>query len=380
MMRRARIYGYFFSLTLLGLTACTREEESGAGFAGLGASVEQSSEEGPPFLQPSPGDRIELPQDLGAHPQHRIEWWYLTANLTTTDGEPLGLQWTQFRQALEPRPPGQDPPPASRWPLQSAWMANAAVSYRGEHVFLEKLARGDIGHAGAQAEPFQVWLDDWQLASSSLGEGASWPDEWTLSVSTPDWGYELAIKPGREPVRHGDKGFSLKSDSGQGSLYFSFVDLAITGTVTFAGQTRQVEGTGWFDREWSSQFLQGEQQGWDWMALHLDSGDKLMAYRFREEESVFRFGTWIPKEGEPVALRGEDLQLEVAGRRRTGRGEVPTDWRLRVPLAEVDVAVSAIAGNYWNAGRFPYWESPVRVSGSHQGRGYLELTGYGDAK
>jgi predicted secreted hydrolase len=26
--------------------------------------------------------------------------------------------------------------------------------------------------------------------------------------------------------------------------------------------------------------------------------------------------------------------------------------------------------------RIPYWEGPVRISGSHGGRGYLEMTGY----
>ncbi|WP_255856552.1 lipocalin family protein [Marinobacterium rhizophilum] len=25
-----------------------------------------------------------------------------------------------------------------------------------------------------------------------------------------------------------------------------------------------------------------------------------------------------------------------------------------------------------------YWEGPVQVNGSHQGEGYLEMTGYGD--
>jgi predicted secreted hydrolase len=26
--------------------------------------------------------------------------------------------------------------------------------------------------------------------------------------------------------------------------------------------------------------------------------------------------------------------------------------------------------------RIPYWEGPVRISGSHPGQGYLEMTGY----
>ncbi|MDB2666982.1 lipocalin family protein [Luminiphilus sp.] len=32
--------------------------------------------------------------------------------------------------------------------------------------------------------------------------------------------------------------------------------------------------------------------------------------------------------------------------------------------------------NSWLATAFPYWEGPVTVAGSHQGAGYLELTGY----
>ena len=25
---------------------------------------------------------------------------------------------------------------------------------------------------------------------------------------------------------------------------------------------------------------------------------------------------------------------------------------------------------------FPYWEGPISISGTHSGRGYLEMTGY----
>ncbi|MBS3803049.1 MAG: carotenoid 1,2-hydratase [Oleiphilaceae bacterium] len=363
------------------LTACSPADQPEAGFAGLGAQLEGRSEEGPDFLQPAPGDRVSLPRDLGPHPQHRFEWWYLTANLTTSEGVPLGLQWTQFRQALQPRSPEQAPPPADEWPLQSAWMANAAISYQGEHVFQEKLARGDIGHAGARAEPFQVWLDDWRIASLVAEGEDSDHERWALSVNTRDWHYDLELSPRRDPVKHGKKGFALKSETGQASMYFSYVDLAISGTVTIAGKTHRVAGEGWFDREWSSQFLQAEQEGWDWMALHLDSGDKLMVYRLRKQDgSSFRFGTWIPRRGKPRALRGDQLTFEVAGSRQTELAEVPVEWRVRVPLAEVDIRVEALPGNYWNRGVFPYWESPVRVWGSHQGRGYLELTGYGDTE
>ena len=249
-------------------------------------------------------------------------------------------------------------------------MAHGAVSFEEEHWFREKLGRGGIGHAGAQADPFRVWLDDWELAPA---EGAG---RWQLKVGTEDWSYDLTLTPRREPVKHGQNGFSAKSAGGEGSMYFSYVDLIIAGTVRLKGETHEVEGIGWFDREWSSQFLKSEQEGWDWFALHLDSGDKLMAFRLRENDSAFQAGTWVPLSGEAIPLRQEDLSLESTGMRQTEQGEVPTEWRIRVPSQNLDLQVSAAEGSFWNQGLFPYWESPVAVTGSHRGRGYMELTGY----
>ena len=157
-------------------------------------------------------------------------------------------------------------------------------------------------------------------------------------------------------------------------MYFSLVDLQIDGRVTLDDQTLDVRGKGWFDREWSSQFLKSGQQGWDWFALHLDSGDKLMAFQLREEDGGFRAGTWIPADGEPIALGAGQLNLKPL----TQDEGYPRAWRLEVPDFGLNLEVAAPAGDYRNTGLYPYWESPVSVSGSHGGVGYMELTGYGE--
>jgi len=155
-------------------------------------------------------------------------------------------------------------------------------------------------------------------------------------------------------------------------MYFSLVDIAISGELTRKGETQTVTGRGWFDREWSSQFLKTGQQGWDWFALHLDSGDKVMAFQLRQQEGGFLSGTWIPESGEPVALPPEALSLTPL----SFSGATPNLWRLQIPQYQVDINLAAPAGRYINNGLFPYWESPVSVSGSHSGEGYMELTGY----
>lgn len=366
-----RIPGASLAVCLALLGGCSDPEPPTAGFAGLGQALEQNADDAA-FSQPGPGDRIRLPADLGAHPDYRIEWWYLTANLTTADGQPLGLQWTQFRQSLRPRDPDAPAPAPGQWPLDAVWMAHAAISRPGDHHFAERLARGDIGHAGARAQPFAVWLDDWELHASP-GAG-----NWRLSVSADDWGYDLTLTPRRALVRHGNQGFSAKSSSGEGSLYFSYVDLAIEGTVTLAGRTIAVQGSGWFDREWSSRFLRADQRGWDWMALQLESGARVMVFRLREEGGHFLSGSWIGAGGDVKSLSADDFSLTVEATREAPEGEVPSRWRLQIPRQAVDLEITAMTGDFWNHGLYPYWESPVFVSGSDQGRGYLELTGYGN--
>ncbi len=380
------------------LTACgdgskDRSNPAGEGYAGLGRSVSDDSvgDQGSDFAQPVRGQTLSFPDDFGPHPQHRIEWWYLTANLVTKSGEPLGLQWTQFRQAIQPRHPDQAAPDASQWPLESVYMAHAALSFAGEHHFEEKLARGDIGQAGAVAEPFEVWLDDWRLMPKTPD---SEPDRgWLLSVNTDDWGYELHITQTESIVAHGEGGFSAKAADGQGSMYFSLVDLQIRGEVRIGDKRYSVSGIGWFDREWSSQFLKADQLGWDWFALHFNSGEKLMAFRLRQDDEHFYSGTWISTRQAPwhndasgiaaveiqadrtQALSPGQLQIEVIRSDDEGQA-VPTQFRLRIPDKNVDLQVIGPEGRYWNDGLFPYWESPVRVSGSHEGVGYMELTGY----
>ena len=44
----------------------------------------------------TPGKNFEFPRDAGAHPGHRLEWWYITGHLESDRG-PMGFQVTFFR-------------------------------------------------------------------------------------------------------------------------------------------------------------------------------------------------------------------------------------------------------------------------------------------
>ena len=349
---------YWLVLSCLLLSACGQDEPA-QGFAGLGTQVDG-------FAQVSADTRLTFPEDFGKHPEYRIEWWYITANLTGSEGEVIGAQWTLFRQALTPGPERHG------WANQHLWLGHAAITRSDLHYAAETYARGGVGQAGVDMAPFKAWIDDWQLQSTT-GD----LNQLSLSARGDNFSYNLTLSTEADPVLQGDKGFSLKSDAGQASHYFSQPFFTAEGQVQIDEQTYAVTGQAWMDREWSSQPLAADQQGWDWFSMHLNSGDKLMLFRLRHTDGAHYYsGTWISAEGVAQPLSRDQIQMKpgklhpVAGRR------VPTSWQLAIPHLAVQLQTQAINPDAWMDTSIPYWEGPIQISGSHSGIGYLEMTGY----
>ncbi|WP_170570462.1 lipocalin-like domain-containing protein [Ruegeria atlantica] len=325
------------------------------GYANLGGSAEG-------FEIPQPGHKFEFPRDHGPHPTFRIEWWYLTANLTGEDERDYGIQWTLFRSALKPSE-------VEGWQSPQLWMGHAAITTPETHYFAERLSRGGIGQAGAKAEPFEAWIDEWYMRGPN-------PNALSLSASGVEFAYNLTLNAQGPFVFHGDDGYSVKSADGQASYYYSQPFYEVDGVLQLLDGDIAVTGQGWLDREWSSQPLAADQSGWDWFSLSFDSGDKLMAFRLRGERRDFTAATWISADGTATPLPDGSTSFspldtaEVAGR------DVPVQWRVSLPDRDLEIEVSAITPDAWMDTRFEYWEGPVKVSGSHTGRGYLEMTGY----
>lgn len=356
MNRSGRVLPIIFLL----LTGCGKDAESESFLDAL-----RDPPEG--FHQAAPGMTVSLPQDMGPHPQYRLEWWYLTANLQSPGGERFGVQWTLFRNSLRPGPYEDEEP---GWQRNEIWLAHAALSRPGDHRFASRSARGGTGQAGVTAQPFRAWIDHWLLESGASGS-------WKLDVDGEEFSYRLRLQPASAPVLNGEQGFSAKSAAGGGSMYFSYPLPEIKGEVVIGGERFAVSGQGWFDREWSSQFLLPDQEGWDWMALHLGDGHRLMLFRVRGAQDFYS-GTLVAADGSARTLAAEEFSLQPREYRDSRFGEVPVVWQLRVPSAGLNLEVRSWPGDYWNPGTLRYWEGPVTVEGSHGGEGYLEMTGYGN--
>ncbi|MEM9550766.1 MAG: lipocalin-like domain-containing protein [Pseudomonadota bacterium] len=340
---------------------CLAGSATAQGFAGLGTDASG-------FALPDRDHIYEFPRDHGAHPAFRIEWWYLTATLSGADGKDYGVQWTLFRSALKPEE-------AAGWDSPQLWMAHAAATSATGHYVDERMARGGVGGAGVTAAPFVAWIDDWAMTSTAPPDKDAL-SRLSLSASGTDFAYDLTLQADGPLVFHGDRGYSVKSREGQASHYYSQPHYRVTGTLELPDGPVVVEGDGWLDREWSSQPLSEDQTGWDWFSLGFDDGTKLMAFRLRDAGNGFRSGTWITRHGQALPLADEQIVVTPLAETEINGRAVPTRWHVDITSRGVSVEVAALNPQSWMDTSFPYWEGPVRISGSHSGRGYLEMTGY----
>jgi predicted secreted hydrolase len=347
-------------MVLLLLGGCDQSAPEQKGFAGMGNQALA-------FTPVVPGRVFSFPADHGAHDGFRIEWWYVTANLKDQQGNQFGVQWTLFRSALKPL--------AERagWADQTIWLGHAAVTSSAVHHAAERYARGGVGQAGVQLAPFEAWIDDWRFASQAQDPMS----DLQLSARDKDFAYQLHLTSSRPLVLQGDKGFSQKSEEGQASYYYSQPFFQASGTLQIDGQSYTVAGPAWLDREWSSQPLTANQTGWDWFSLHLDSGEHVMLYRMRQKDGApYLTGTWIAADGQTQTLSSSQIQLTPQTTAKVAGKSLPVKWSISIPDKHLDISLDALNPNAWMNLRIPYWEGPVRISGSHPGEGYLEMTGY----
>jgi predicted secreted hydrolase len=328
---------------------------------------------------------VTFPRDLGPHEKYQTEWWYYTGNLATPGGRPFGFQLTFFRRALTPGA-GEPGEGGSEWRTNQVYLAHFTVSDVEEEAFFvaERFSRGAAGLAGARAEPYRVWLENWSAEAAGIGRVR-------LFAATEEVTLDLILTETLPPVLHGDGGLSPKGDEpGNASYYYSIVQQATTGTVTVKGDSYAVSGLTWKDHEYSTSALDPEAVGWDWFSLQFDDGTALMFFQIRRQDGnpePESSGTFIAADGTTAHLSREEWQLEVLDTwtSPTSGGQYPAGWRIVIPSLELEIEGRPLMANQELNVSSVYWEGAVSFAGSRAGqsiagRGYVEMTGYADGR
>ena len=131
------------------------------------------------------------------------------------------------------------------------------------------------------------------------------------------WNSNLTLSPRNRPFFTAARASAKKGPlPGQASYYYSFTDLKTSGYIKRPGMTSQVSVTGvsWFDQEFGSNQLSGDQEGWDWFALHLSDGRDLMIYKLRKKDGSIEkesSGTIVERDGTSRQIALSEIETKV---------------------------------------------------------------------
>jgi len=332
-----------------------------------------------PFARAWAPRDFSLPADHGPHHEFQTEWWYYTGNLEAPDGRRFGYQLTFFRRGLTP-----GAPPASGLATNQVYFAHFAVTDagRGTHSFAERFSRGALGLAGAEGDPFRVFLEDWGVEATTADGGAA-----HLRAREGDLSLDLRLESQKPLVQHGDRGLSPKSgDPGNASFYIGYTRLATRGTLALAGEAVPVAGESWFDHEWSTSALGSGAVGWDWFSLQLSDDREVMFFVIRRADGTIESvsgGTLVETDGRTRRLAAAEVTVTVREHWTSAKsgGVYPSRWTLAIPGLDLELDVLPLLAGQEMLTSFQYWEGAVRLTGRSRGllvtgRGYVELTGY----
>jgi predicted secreted hydrolase len=321
-----------------------------------------------------PGQAIGFPQDAGAHPAFRSEWWYITGWVKDSDDHGFGVQVTFFRN----RPRVAESNPSAFAPRQLLF-AHAAIAdpRQGRLRHDQRAARAGFDLADASERTTKVRIDDWSL---ELVE-----DAYVATIVAREFRFELRFAVAQPAMLQGQEGVSRKGQSIENaSYYYSQPQLDVSGTVAVDGKRTRVTGTAWLDHEWSSAAMAAHASGWDWAGINLHDGGALMAFRMRDRSgnAIWAGGASRGPSGSARPFEPNEIQFTPERRWRSPRTGAEYPVSMRVSAGDQDYVLEPVMNDQELDSRAStgtvYWEGAVRVlrGDGEIGRGYLELTGY----
>lgn len=302
---------------------------------------------------------ISLPKDDAPH-QAKMEWWYYNGHLLTESGKKYSFHDTTF-------------------------LVNGVMSIMVNHVsfadfqtskhYIDQHSTVD-SLSKSPANQFDLIL------SNSIMSGGNGIDK--LQVSTSEFGLNLQLISIQEPIFHGKEGV-ITLDSAGNSFYYSRPRMTISGIVTINGISEAAKGIAWFNHQWGD--FSTTQLTWDWFSLQLDDDTDIMMYQLRDKTNrPIRYTASITQNKKTEILEAKEYSLKKVKYWLSSKTTIsyPIEWQLKIPAKNIDVFIKSILDDSEFDARLTtynvYWEGAVKVTGTHTGQGFMELSGYRNNK
>jgi predicted secreted hydrolase len=295
---------------------------------------------------------VHLPADQAAHPSATDEWWYTVGHLYV-HGHEYGYEVQ----------------------LTSAGVTQLSITDVSAGKYYSKQTAYASGQFSVSSTELDVHMPNATLSGPM--------NAMHLTATLPDGTLDLTLDA-EGPAMY-DNGTGLFPFLGGSSYYYSLPNLATSGTLTLNGQTSNVTGTSWLDRQWGD-WDWTQLHRWTWMSVQLDNGEYLNLWDLLDTNGELHWATVLHRDGsesvvsvDPLAENATGFQTSpTTGQRYAG------EWTVEIPSLNARLTVTATptlqeiqAGAPFSPG---INEADSTVTGTYQGtyvtgRAYVEQLG-----
>ena len=317
----------------------------------------------------------QLPLEEAPHPKNSLEWWYFTGHLKdVSTGQTFGVEYVFFHF----NPDGKQDYQMVNFALTDPQTQQFQYDYQLNKTAAPLSATLPINLS--EKKGAQTWTLTGQEGRYQLQARMAAHDGQAISLSTT---------PSKPVLLHGGTGYEQYGPVAQAG-YYSYPRLAATGTIEVAGQTHQVTGELWYDRQWNCGGVNKKNVAWDWLSLQIDQPrEELMLYTVHDTKTGQHIGggSHFGPKGENLHLAEADFQLTplTYWTSPTSKKKYPATWHLTVPGKGYDLTVTPLIPNQelnlrlFKVLKLSYWEGMCRVTGTCHGQpvtgnAYVEIT------
>lgn len=253
----------------------------------------------------SPGVQPQSMEDEFLCHNNGSEWWYCTGFINDESGKLFSFQFTLARVRI--------------YTVQFHILMTALTDFQTKK------------HYYAQQPIFfgrNVTITSEKVGLYGKAEMKFSNRELTLNMGGDDYSLSLEMKPVKPPVWHCDHGV-LKmgvDDPKETTYYWSYTNLAASGTLILGNKEYQVSGKAWFDKQGGTYTLTSRWTNWEWFSLRFFDGEEVMLFSFPQDN--YQDGTYIEKSGKFGRLN--DYGITPLGFTEAGGKKFSCGWKLEM--------------------------------------------------
>ena len=316
---------------------------------------------------------IKFPQDEQAH-NHIIEWWYFNGHLQDGDGNRYAFMNCLFKADVKK----VKIPFLIKAPFKNVYFFHSVLSDIKNKKFYPLVDYISLVSKDSFLKPLLfVNHTNPVMVRGYLNRVLEETKEFAYHLK--DENIDLKLTSIKKPLLESGRGHI--NVCGKESYYYSLTNLKTKGTIRIKNKSIEVTGKSWMDHQWAD--VSYSKDKWSWFSIQLNNDIEIMCCKYDDGKNKDYLIDTMYADGRQENLK--ELKLRPGSNiweSKKTKAKYPLSWRIEIPEKKIKLQVSApIKNQEVIFGSINYWEGPLDVSGSFNGKkirgeGFMELVGY----